>query len=153
MSGGVVGLDDLRRLLASGHGLTAVTTVRPDGTVSATLVNVGVLAHPVSGEDVVGFVVRGDAVKLRRFRRQRHTTAIAHVAWEWVAVSGPLDMAGPDDRLDGLDPGTLPALLRAVYRAAGGSHDDWDTFDRVMAEERRAAVLVRPERVGGNLRS
>jgi hypothetical protein len=27
---------------------------------------------------------------------------------------------------------------------------DWGTFDRVMREERRAAVLVRPERVYSN---
>jgi hypothetical protein len=39
-----------------------------------------------------------------------------------------------------------------VYQGAGGTHDDWDTFDRVMAEERRTAVLVRPERVDGSLR-
>ena len=150
--GRLTALDDLRRLLAAGHGLASVTSLRADGTVSASLVNIGVLAHPVTGEDVVGFVVRGDAVKLGRFRRQRHTTAIAHVAWEWVAVSGPVDLAGPDDGLEGFDPGAVPSLLRAVYQGAGGTHDDWDTFDRVMAEERRTAVLVRPERVDGNLR-
>jgi hypothetical protein len=27
-----------------------------------------------------------------------------------------------------------------------GTHDDWDTYDRVMAEERRAAVLITPRR-------
>ena len=28
--------------------------------------------------------------------------------------------------------------------AAGGIQDDWDTYDRVMREERRAAVLITP---------
>ena len=37
-----------------------------------------------------------------------------------------------------------------MFRAAGGTHDDWPTYDRVMAEERRAAVLISPERVYPN---
>jgi hypothetical protein len=41
-------------------------------------------------------------------------------------------------------------LLREIFTAAGGTHDDWDTYDRVMAEERRVAVLVTPERVYGS---
>jgi hypothetical protein len=36
-----------------------------------------------------------------------------------------------------------------VFVGAGGTHDDWDTYDRVMREERRAAVLVAPTRVRG----
>ena len=36
--------------------------------------------------------------------------------------------------------------IALIFTAAGGSHDDWDTYDRVMAEERRAAVLLTPER-------
>ena len=35
----------------------------------------------------------------------------------------------------------------AVNTAAGGTHDDWDTYDAVMASERRTAVLMTPERV------
>jgi hypothetical protein len=41
-------------------------------------------------------------------------------------------------------------LLRDVFTAAGGTHDDWPTYDRVMAEERRAAVMIAPERVYSN---
>jgi hypothetical protein len=52
-------------------------------------------------------------------------------------------------------PGDVPdeelrLLLRAVFTAAGGTHDDWDTYDRVMREEGRVAVLVAPRRVYGN---
>jgi len=60
------------------------------------------------------------------------------------------ELAGPDDPLDGLGPDGLRLLLRAVFAAAGGSHDDWATYDRVMAEERRAVVLITPERVYSN---
>jgi hypothetical protein len=31
-----------------------------------------------------------------------------------------------------------------VFSACGGTHDDWDTYDRVMREEGRVAVLVAP---------
>ena len=41
-------------------------------------------------------------------------------------------------------------LLRAIFTAAGGEHDDWDEYDRTMAEQRRAAVLIRPDRVYSN---
>jgi len=51
---------------------------------------------------------------------------------------------GPDDEAD------LPALLRAIFTAAGGTHDDWPTFDRVMADEGRVAVLVAPQRFTSN---
>jgi hypothetical protein len=37
-------------------------------------------------------------------------------------------------------------LLREVFTAAGGTHDDWDTYDKAMAEERRTAVLIAPVR-------
>jgi hypothetical protein len=37
-----------------------------------------------------------------------------------------------------------------VFTGAGGTHDDWDTYDRVMREERRVAVLVDPVRGYGN---
>jgi hypothetical protein len=37
-----------------------------------------------------------------------------------------------------------------VFVAAGGTHDDWDTYDQVMADERRAAVLMSPVRVYSN---
>jgi hypothetical protein len=34
-----------------------------------------------------------------------------------------------------------------VFAAAGGTHDDLETYDQVMAAERRTAVLIEPRRV------
>jgi hypothetical protein len=48
---------------------------------------------------------------------------------------------------DNTDPETMRRLLREIYVAAGGTHDDWDTYDRVIREEQRAAVVVVPERI------
>jgi hypothetical protein len=41
-------------------------------------------------------------------------------------------------------------LLREVFQAAGGTHDDWDIYDQVMRDERRTAVLVRPTHTYSN---
>ena len=35
------------------------------------------------------------------------------------------------------------------FAAAGGSHEDWDEYDRVMAAEHRTAVFVHPTRITG----
>jgi hypothetical protein len=69
--------------------------------------------------------------------------------WRWAAVEGPAEIVGPDDPMEGIGPERLRLLLREIFIAAGGTHEDFDTYDRVMAEERRAAVLVTPERVFG----
>lgn len=143
-------LEKVQALVAREHGLAVVVSQRANGTPQATVVNAGVLDHPVTGAPVVGLVVRGDTRKLANLRRNPRMTVVFRVGWEWAAVEGPVDLVGPDDELAGHDPGDVPELLRAVFRAAGGTHDDWDEYDRVMAAEQRTAVLVRPERVYSN---
>jgi PPOX class probable F420-dependent enzyme len=143
-------IEYVRDLAAREQGLAVVVTQRADGSPQTSIANAGVLAHPVSGEAVVGVVVRGDTLKHANLRRRPYATVVFRAGWEWVAVEGPVDLAGPDDALDGLDGGRVPQVLRDVFSAAGGTHDDWDEYDRVMAAERRLAVLVRPERVYSN---
>jgi hypothetical protein len=143
-------IDLIRRLSAADAGLAVVATTRRDGSVHASLVNAGVLDHPVTGSPCVGLVVRSSAVKLTYLRRSGRANVVFHRGWEWVAAEGPVTIAGPDDPLDGFDPAGLPGLLRDVFTAAGGSHDDWAEFDRVMADEGRAAVLVDLARITTN---
>lgn len=143
-------LDRVRELVDRDHGLAVVVTTRADGSAQVSVVNAGVLDHPVSGERVVGFVARGAAVKLDNLRDRPRATVVFRAGWEWVAVEGRTEIAGPGDVLDDFEPASVPQLLRDVFSAAGGTHDDWDEYDRVMAAERRAAVLVRPERVYSN---
>jgi PPOX class probable F420-dependent enzyme len=143
-------IEYVRDLSGRDHGLAVVVTQRADGSPQTSIANAGVLMHPVSGEAVVGIVVAGDTRKHANLRRRPRATVVFRAGWEWVAVDGPVDLAGPDDSLEGLDAGRVPQVLRDVFSAAGGTHDDWDEYDRVMAAERRLAVLVRPERVYSN---
>ena len=141
-------LSSFATLIGDQHGLVVVSTARADGTIQSTLVNAGVLPHPVSGVEVVGLVA-GGPVKLRNLRNRPWATVTGVSGWRWATVEGTAEIAGPDDPLPGVGDDDLPGLLRAIFTAAGGTHDDWDEFDRTMARERRAAVLVRPGRVYG----
>lgn len=143
-------LGSIERLVPGEHGLATVSLVLPNGSAHASVVNAGVMAHPVSGVPVVGFVVRGDSYKLRRIRQDNRVTISFRVSWNWAAAVGEADIIGPNDNFDGFDPAQVPQLVRDVFVAAGGDHDDWDEYDRVMAAEARTAILVRPSRFLGN---
>ncbi|MFG1793079.1 TIGR03618 family F420-dependent PPOX class oxidoreductase [Nocardia sp. NPDC049149] len=141
---------DFARLIRGDHGLCVVSTSRADGTVQSSLVNAGVLAHPLTGESVVGMVIRSGTRKLDNLRARARMTVVVRVGWAWAAVEGSVWIVGPDDPVPDIDAERLRQLLREVFTAAGGTHDDWDEYDRVMAAERRAVVLVVPDRVYGN---
>jgi len=140
-------LADFAALVPGDHGLCVVSTLRSAGTIQSSVVNAGVLAHPVTGASVVAFTTRGGTAKLVNLRARPLATVVVRAGWQCAAAEGPVEIAGPDDPLPGFPPEALAGLLRHVFAAAGGTHDDWPTYDRVMAEERRAAVLVTPERV------
>ena len=140
-------VNDFAALVPGDHGLCVVSTLRAAGTIQSSVVNAGVLAHPVTGATVVAFTTRGRTAKLVNLRARPRATVVIRAGWQWAAAEGPVEIAGPDDPLPGFPQEALAGLLRHVFTAAGGTHDDWPTYDRVMAEERRAAVLVTPERV------
>ena len=120
-----------------------VTTVGRSGRAQATIVRAG----PHQGG--MTFVVRGETVKLANLRRDPRCTVLT-VAPDWrkfVTVEGTATIHAPDDT--GAE--ELRLLLREAFTAAGGTHDDWDEFDRVMREQRRAVILVSPERVYGRV--
>jgi len=129
--------------------LAVISTARADGTIQTSVVNAGMLADPQSGNDVVGFVTYGKA-KLANLRARPQVTVTFRAGWQWAAVEGRAEIIGPDDPAAGIDAERLRLLRRDVFTAAGGTHDDWDTYDRVMEAERRAVVLVTPARVYTN---
>jgi PPOX class probable F420-dependent enzyme len=129
--------------------LAVVSTLRADLTIQASLVNAGVMAHPVTGEQVVAFVTYGRA-KLRNLRARPQVAVTFRSGWQWATVEGQAELIGPDDPSASFDADGLRQLLRDVFTAAGGTHDDWDAYDRVMLEQRRTAVFVDPGRVYSN---
>jgi PPOX class probable F420-dependent enzyme len=143
-------LRDAVALAAPDNGLAVVSTVRADATVQASLVNVGLLPHPATGEPTLGFTTYGK-VKLANLRERPQIAVTFRNGWQWATAEGRAELAGPDDAQPWLkDADQLRLLLREVFTAAGGTHDDWDEYDRVMARERRAVVLIEPTRAYSN---
>ncbi len=138
--------DDVKQLASVETGLCVVAVTRADGSVHASVVNAGPLVHPRTGNDTVAFVARGQVAKVARVRAVSRASVTFRRGWRWVGVEGPSEVIDSDADAGA---GGLSALLRAVFLAAGGTHEDWDEFDRVMAEEKRVAVLVSPERILG----
>jgi PPOX class probable F420-dependent enzyme len=142
-------LEDVVRIGGEDGFLAVVSTLRTDGTIQSSVVNSGVLAHPIGGAEVVGFVTYGPA-KLAHLRARPQLSITWRAGWQWATVEGRAELIGPDDGHPDFDADALRLLLRSVFAAAGGTHDDWDSYDRTMAEQRRTAVLVHPSRIYSN---
>jgi hypothetical protein len=138
-------LDDIQTMAGEDGNLAVLSVARADRSVHSSVVSAGVIPDPVDGGPGVGLVAMGGSVKLRLLRSAANATVLFKSGYRWIAVSGPTRLIGPDDGTDlGFD---VPEVIRSVYRAAGGEHDDWDEFDRVMANDRRCAVFLRAERI------
>ena len=148
-------MTDLARfeeLVPLDHGLSVVVTRRADDTPHTSVVKAGVLPHPVTGEPAVAFVGAGGTRKLAHLRVDPCIAIVVRAGWQWTAVEGGAQLIGPDDPHPEVDDERLRLLLREIFSAAGGTHDDWAAYDRVMREERRTAVFVAPTRVYSNPR-
>lgn len=136
--------------LAADRHLGVLVTTHPSRTEpQVSVVNVGVVSHPTTGDSTVAFVARPGA-KLVNLRAQPTATVVARAGWEWVAVRGNVELSGPDDPNIGLDARAQRQLLLDIYHAAGGDHPDPDHYSEVMATERRCAVLLHPQRFWSN---
>lgn len=143
-------LNDVKSFLATETGLATISTTQADGRVLSSIANCGVVSHPVSGDECVALVSVGGAARLGHVRRGSEMTITARRDWNWVSVTGPADLIGPDDIPEPLDADGLRVLLRDIFTAAGGTHDDWDEYDRAMMQDGRVAMLVAPTRILGN---
>ena len=143
-------LADFSRIAEEGHNFCVLTTTRIDGTIQASLVSAGVMARPTTESDSVVCVARGGTRKLANLRARPAATIVAQHEGAWVAIEGLAELIGPDDPHPDVPGDMVPALLRDAFRAAGGSHDDWDTYDEVMREQRRTVIVIAPTRVYSN---
>jgi hypothetical protein len=140
-------LSDFAQVAAADHNLCVVSTLRASGTIQSSVVNAGVLGPSLTGAPVIAFVAHGGSHKLVNLRARPVTTIVARAGLAWVAVEGTAVLCGPDDPFPAVGSEGLRLLLREIFTVAGGTHDDWETYDRVMAGERRTAVLVNPRRL------
>ena len=142
-------LDDVVALAAPEHFLVVVSTARADGTIQSSVVNAGVLPHPITGDPAVAFVTYG-AAKLRNLRARPQVTVTVRSGGQWAAVEGRAELIGPDDPHPSCDADRVRRLLREIFTAAGGTHDDWNAYDAEMAAQHRTAVLITPTRIYSN---
>ncbi len=142
-------LDDAMRLAERERYLAVISTLRADSTIQSSLVNAGVLAHPMTGQPAIAFVTYG-AIKLGNLRVRPQIAVTFHSSWEWATVEGGAELIGPDDQHPSIDAERLRVLLREVFIAAGGEHDDWSAYDATMVAQRRTAVFVAPSRIYSN---
>ena len=144
------GLSEVKQYLSTDAGLAVISTTQKDGRVLSSLVNCGVIEHPVTGDPRVAMVSGGSAARLGHVRRGSHVTVAVTRGWNWVGVTGPAELFGPAETNAAFDDEALRLLIRQIYQAAGGTHDDWDEFDRAMVADARTAVLIEPARIIGN---
>jgi PPOX class probable F420-dependent enzyme len=145
----VTTIDDITALARDEQYLAVIATLRADATIQSSLVNAGFMAHPQTGEQALAFVTYG-RVKLSNLRARPQIAVTFRAGWRWATVEGHAQLIGPDDPADTIEPDRLRLLLREVFISAGGTHDDWDAYDRVMVEQGRTAVFVTPTRLYSN---
>ena len=135
-------LDDLNGLLAQSN-VVVFTTFRRDGMPQQSLVTVGKM------DGGLAFTTRSRNAKAYNLARDARC-AIMLVRPDnrgFAVLDGRAEVQG----MDNSDAESLRLRLREVYRvAAGREHPDWDEYDRVMVEQGRVAVLLRPDRITGH---
>ena len=133
---------DALPFLQANHN-AVVTSTRRSGATQMSIVTCGVYGGGVA------FTTTEGRAKLANLQRDpRCTILVARPDWSrYVVLEGTAQVRSQGNA----DPELLRATLRDVYRAASGEdHPDWEEYDRAMVSDRRAAVIVIPERVYGS---
>ena len=96
-------------------------------------------------------IVRGSSVKVRNLRRDPRCTVLTVTGdWRsWATVEGETQLFDYHNT----DAEEFRVMLREVFRACGDQdHPDWEEYDQAMRQQDAVVVLVRPQRVYGQLR-
>jgi hypothetical protein len=88
-------LDAVAKLVGMEHGLAVVSTARADGTIQSSVVNAGVMKHPVTGVPSVAFVAAGSSKRLQNLRARPHATVVVRAGWQWAGVEGAVQLSVP----------------------------------------------------------
>ena len=119
-----------------------LTTFRRDGAAQMSIITVGPY------RDGVAFTTTADRAKLINLKRNPQCSLLVSKRdwWGYVVLEGHAQVISSDNT----DAEELKMALRDVYRAAAAKeHPDWDEYDEAMRTERRAAVIVVPEKIYG----
>lgn len=134
--------DNTTEFLSANHQ-AVLTTFRRDGGAQMSIITVGPY------RDGAAFTTTEDRAKLWNLRRNpRCSMLVSHEDWRpYVVLEGQAQVLAADNT----DAEELKHALRGVYRSASGGreHPNWDEYDKAMVEDRRAAVVVVPNRVYG----
>ena len=133
---------NVEQFLSQNHN-AVVTTFRRSGAAQLSIVTVGAYGGGAA------FTTTEDRAKLANLRRDsRCSLLVSADDWRsYLVLEGRAEILAADNT----ESDTLRDALRAVYVAAAGKqHPDWDEYDQAMRDERRAAVIVVPERVYGS---
>ena len=126
--------DNTKEFLAANHQ-GVLTTFRRDGGAQMSIVTVGAY------RDGAAFTTTEGRAKLMNLRRNpRCSLLVSQDNWRsYVVLEGHAQVLDADTT----DAEELKHAFRDVYRSASGGkeHPDWDDYDRVMVEDKRAAVL------------
>jgi Pyridoxamine 5'-phosphate oxidase len=114
----MTGLADFAELVPLDHGLCVISTLRADGSAQSSVVNAGVIEHPLGDSQVVALVATGGSPKLHNLRADPRATIVARAEWQWAAVEGHAETVGPDDPHPDVDAEALRTLLRDIFSAA-----------------------------------
>ena len=138
----MIALDDLGNLLAQSN-VVVFTTYRRDGMPQQSLVTVGEL------EGTLAFTTRSRNAKAFNLARDpRCAIMVVSPDRRSFAV---LDGIAEVSSLGDTSAEQLRIRLREIYRAAAGSdHPNWDEYDKVMRDQGRVAVQLRPTRIVGH---
>ena len=120
-------------LVSLDYGLSVAVNLRRNGTPQATVVNAGVLPHPVTGAGAIGFVSPSATAKLANLRVNPTVSLTIRSGWQRATVEGSAQLIGPDDPHPDIDDERQRLLIREIFAAAGVTQD-WEAYDQAMRE-------------------
>ena len=135
-------LTDRQRGFLSGNHMAVFSTFRRNGAAQLSIVTAGLYG------DGVAFTTTANRAKHRNLERDpRCTLLVSHPEWRpFLVIEGTAAALTQENT----ETEELRAAFREVYRAAAGKeHPDWEEYDRVMVEDGRVIIMVRPEHVYG----
>jgi len=133
--------DHTKEFLSCNHS-GVFSAFRKNGAAHLSLVTCGLFRNGVAFTSPEG-VVKLSILK----RNNRCSLLISQLDWrDYVVLEGWARIFS----LENTGSIELRQTLRSVFKAASGTeHPDWDEYDQAMLQQKRAAILVIPERVYG----